>query len=180
MDAQIVLTVQGTIDSCSTKLSDNVYCRYGFTMDGDWEKYQGPISGITPSSHSEGSFPSIFNYPFQISMVSSSPFGWPQIVIAVYGLNTFGYDMIVGYGGAHVPMTPGRHEIEVPLFAPKPETFIQKISTFFTGLYPELINISSIATGEDRDVLQTTSQGSVKITFNVTMSDPEPLGLCFM
>ncbi len=35
----------------------------------------------------------------------------PQIVVSVYGLNTFGRDEVRGYGATHLPITPGRYEL---------------------------------------------------------------------
>ncbi|OHT04082.1 B9 domain-containing protein 1 [Tritrichomonas foetus] len=179
MEAKLSLTVQGTIDSCTTLRSNDLYCKYSFTFSGDWNAYQGATTGITTSSHAEGTSPAIFNAPFQVSFSSKSPFGWPQIIIAVYGLNHFGNDMIVGYGGIHVPTSPGRHEVEIPLFTPEAGSFFKKFASFFTGLYPELIDTNTVASGENREVLQTTSQGTVRLSIAVTLSDPEPLLLHF-
>ena len=33
----------------------------------------------------------------------------PQIVISVYGLNSFGRDEVRGNGAIHLPLTPGRY-----------------------------------------------------------------------
>ncbi|KAK8875431.1 B9 domain-containing protein 1 [Tritrichomonas musculus] len=180
MENKLSLTVQGTIDSCTTLRSDDLYCKYSFATAGDWNSYQGATTGITTSSHAEGTKPAIFNSPFQVSFFSSKPYGWPQIVIAVYGLNNFGNDMIVGYGGAHIPTTSGRHHLEIPLFTPEPGTIFQKFASFFTGLYPELIDANTVASGENREVLITKSQGTVDVSVTVTMSDPEKLLLKFV
>lgn len=179
MEAKLNITVQGTIDSVETLRSNDIYCKYSFAFSGDWSAIQGATTGITTSSHAEGKSPAVFNAPFQVSFTSKNPFGWPQLILAVYGLNNFGNDMIVGYGGIHVPTTPGRHQIEVPLFTPEPGTFFQRIASFFTGLYPELIDTNTVAAGENREVLQTKSQGTVRLSVVVVMNDPEPLLLKF-
>ena len=180
MQKAFELTLQGTIDSCTTLRSDDLYCKYSFVTGGDWESQQGATSGITTSSHAEGTKPAIFNAPFQVSFSSSGPFGWPQIVIAVYGLNNFGNDMIVGYGGIHIPTMTGRHQLEIPLFAPEHDSIFKKFTSFFTGLYPELVNVNDVGSGKNREVLITKSQGSVKVSVAVTMSDPEKLSLKFV
>lgn len=174
------VTVQGTIDSCTTLRSDNLYCKYSFAYDGDWTSNNGATSGITASSHAEGTKPAIFNEPFHVSFDSTKPFGWPQIIVAVYGLNNFGNDMIVGYGGIHIPTIQGRHEVEIPLFTPEPTSFFQKFKSYFTGLYPEFIDTNTVAQGQNREILQTNSQGSVKLTILVTISDTEPMSLKFI
>ena len=167
MDGKIVLSVQGTIDICDTTRAPDLYCKYGFSMEGEWEQILGFSAGISNSSHMTGTNPAVFNHPFQVTMSSPSPFGWPQLVLAVYGINRFGNDQIVGYGATHVPMQPGKHVVEVPLFAPKPESVFQRIRTFFTGLFPELIDCNMVASGKERECLQTESQGYVKVSMNM-------------
>ena len=39
---------------------------------------------------------------------STNVFGWPQLVLSVYGLTFFGRDVARGYGSIHLPTTPGR------------------------------------------------------------------------
>lgn len=35
-------------------------------------------------------------------------FSGPQVVVSVYGPDTFGNDVVRGYGAVHVPFTPGK------------------------------------------------------------------------
>ena len=72
------------------------------------------------------------------------------------------------------------HHLEIPLFTPEPGTIFQKFASFFTGLYPELIDANTVASGENREVLITKSQGTVDVSVTVTMSDPEKLLLKFV
>ena len=92
------------------------------------------------------------------------------------GLNAFGNDKIVGYGAAHIPIKAGKHELRVPLFAPQAESFGQKITAFFTGLYPELIDSNFVAQGPNREVMKTHSGGYLTMTVNVVLSDIESAG----
>ncbi len=39
---------------------------------------------------------------------SSSPHGWPKLVLSAYALNFFGTDVVQGYGWVHLPTVPGR------------------------------------------------------------------------
>ncbi|CAJ0915141.1 unnamed protein product [Ranitomeya imitator] len=50
----------------------------------------------------------VWNFPVEITFKSTNPFGWPQIVISVYGPDAFGNDVVRGYGAVHLPFTPGR------------------------------------------------------------------------
>ena len=169
----MTITLQGTIDTCFTTKSTDIYCKYGFYYGSDWVTKSGSKAGVSHNTQSNSNNESIFNFPIGITFNSTTPFGWPQFIISVYGLNSFGNDMIVGYGGIHLPSTPGKFNLKIPLFSPKPESFIQKINAYFTGLYPELIDSNLIAQSTNRDVLKTTSQGYVNVTFQMVINNLE-------
>jgi B9 domain-containing protein 1 len=50
----------------------------------------------------------VWNLPLDITFKSTNAFGWPQIVISVFGLDAFGRDVIKGYGCIHLPTAAGR------------------------------------------------------------------------
>ncbi|KAG5458479.1 MAG: hypothetical protein BJ554DRAFT_1284, partial [Olpidium bornovanus] len=47
---------------------------------------------------------SVWNFPLEISFRSTNAFGWPQIVLAVCGLDALGRDVVKGYGAARLPI----------------------------------------------------------------------------
>lgn len=49
----------------------------------------------------------------QVTLKSTNPYGWPRLVIAVYGLDMFGRDVVRGYGSVLFPVIPGHHKLEV-------------------------------------------------------------------
>ena len=51
----------------------------------------------------------VWNFPLNITFKSTSPHGWPQLVLAVYGPDILGNDVVRGYGAVHAPLSPGRH-----------------------------------------------------------------------
>jgi len=55
-------------------------------------------------------------------------FSGPQIVISCYGPDAFGNDVVRGYGAVHVPMTPGKHKLKVPMFVPVSTSKLQKFT----------------------------------------------------
>ena len=57
-------------------------------------------------------------------------FAGPQIVISCYGPDTFGNDVVRGYGAAHVPITPGKHSIRIPMFVPVSTSKLQKFTRY--------------------------------------------------
>lgn len=50
----------------------------------------------------------VWNFPLDITYKATNAFGWPQLVVSVYGLDTFGRDVIKGYGCIHLPICGGR------------------------------------------------------------------------
>ena len=52
------------------------------------------------------------------------------MVVAIYGLDTFGNDVIRGYGAVHVPVFSNRndkggpHTVKIPLFVPESARYV--------------------------------------------------------
>uniref|UniRef100_A0AAF5PL70 B9 domain-containing protein 1 n=1 Tax=Wuchereria bancrofti TaxID=6293 RepID=A0AAF5PL70_WUCBA len=68
--------------------------------------------------------------PIEATFTSTSPFGWPQIVLTCYGSDFFGNDVVCGYGAIHIPTVPGRRII---LFVPEASTLLQRFIGWLTG-----------------------------------------------
>ena len=50
----------------------------------------------------------VWNFPVDVGFRSNNAYGWPQVVLGVYGLDSFGRDVVKGYGVVHLPATPGK------------------------------------------------------------------------
>lgn len=50
----------------------------------------------------------VWNFPLDVTYKTTNAFGWPQLVVAVYGLDSFGRDVVKGYGCIHLPTCAGR------------------------------------------------------------------------
>ena len=174
-DSNIILSIQGTIKECKTTKCDNVYCHYKLACKGNWNAISGQENGITQTSVLAKLSKAVFNHHFALSLKSKSPFGWPQMIFAVYGTNLFGNDTLVGYGACHIPVKEGFSITNVRLFAPKTESVLQQISQFFTGLTPELSDFSLVTESEGRDDIECVSAGSLEVHFNVGISKPKLL-----
>lgn len=166
-DLPLVLTVQGTINECTTTRANDLYCKYRYAFGKDWSIAMGENEGVTQTGKLNACNLCVFNHPINIAFQGSKPFGWPQMLVEIYGRNTFGNDMVVGYGAVHIPTQPGRHEVEIPLFLPASASLMQRIIGFFTGVSPSYIRPEFIAGGADREVTKTISQGKVTVSFNV-------------
>nr|KAF6398784.1 B9 domain containing 1 [Molossus molossus] len=118
----------------------------------------------------------VWNFPIDVTFKSTNPFGWPQIVLSVYGPDVFGNDVVRGYGAVHVPLSPGRHRRTIPMFVPESTSKLQKFTSWFMGRRPEYTDPKVVAQGEGREVTRVCSQGFVTLLFNVVTKDLRKLG----
>ncbi|EDO44485.1 predicted protein [Nematostella vectensis] len=173
-----LVMVSGQIESASFPEFDDLYCKFGFVYGQDWVVTSGweeGISQVTKKSMDKRQIV-VWNFPIDITFKSTSPFGWPQIVISCYGLDMFNRDVVRGYGAIHVPTTPGSHSREIPMFVPESSSKLQKLTSWLLGRRPEFVDPKVVAQGEGREVTRVRSQGRVKVTFNVVTRDMKKLG----
>ncbi|XP_054427041.1 B9 domain-containing protein 1 isoform X2 [Pteronotus mesoamericanus] len=147
-------------------------------VNGQVESAQGLEEGISQiTSKSQGVRPAlVWNFPIDVTFKSTNPFGWPQIVLSVYGPDVFGNDVVRGYGAVHVPFSPGRHKRTIPMFVPESTSTLQKFTSWFMGRRPEYTDPKVVAQGEGREVTRVRSQGFVTLFFNVVTKDLRKLG----
>jgi B9 domain-containing protein 1 len=178
-----VMMVTGQIEAGRYEGLDSLYCRYTFSHGDDWQVARGVEEGITQMSSASGSTASdtgelaVWNFPVDVTFRSTGAHGWPQIVVSVYGTDAFGRsDMIVGYGAAHLPMAPGRHELYVRTFRPLASSLLQRLQSWLMGARPEFRDSQFPSKGEGRDVTRVQSFGCVKVVVDVTLQGMEELG----
>lgn len=107
---------------------------------------------------------------------STNVFGWPQLVVSVYGSDALGRDVLRGSGAVHVPTTPGRHAVVVPLFAPLASTGLQGMLAALSGRAVEFADHRFPAYGEGREVTRVRSGGHVRLTLDVATRGMEEHG----
>ncbi|XP_041062422.1 B9 domain-containing protein 1 isoform X2 [Carcharodon carcharias] len=132
---------------------DELYCKYSYVYGQDWAPTTGLEEGISQitSKNRDCNQCFVWNFPMEITFKSTNPFGWPQIVISVYGTDLFGNDVVRGYGGVHVPTTPGRHKRTIPMFVPESSSKLQKLTSWLMGRRPEFTDPKVVAQGEGRE-----------------------------
>ncbi|KAM5308832.1 B9 domain-containing protein 1 isoform 1-T1 [Glossophaga mutica] len=173
-----LLMVNGQVESAQFPEHDDLYCKYCFVYGHDWAPTAGleeGISQITSKSH-DVRHALVWNFPIDVTFKSTNPFGWPQIVLSVYGPDVFGNDVVRGYGAVHVPFSPGRHKRTIPMFVPESTSTLQKFTSWFMGRRPEYTDPKVVAQGEGREVTRVRSQGFVTLLFNVVTKDMRKLG----
>ncbi|TPX40690.1 hypothetical protein SeLEV6574_g06470 [Synchytrium endobioticum] len=177
------LVINGQIESAHFPGMDNLYCKFSFVHGPDWVVLSGLEEGITQMSCKSASLPStkdtnppsskicVFNFPIELAFKSTNAFGWPQMVLCVYGLDTLRRDVIRGYGSVRLPLAPGRYAKTVPMFVPVSSSVIGGFLSWATGQLPEFLDPKFVATNEGREVTRVRSQGTVRVTFNVLVKD---------
>ncbi|KAK7862985.1 hypothetical protein R5R35_014541 [Gryllus longicercus] len=173
-----LLSLTGQIESAVFPDFDDIYCKYCFTYGSDWAITSGLEEGISQigkcSRDDRQSF--VWNFPLDVTFKSTNPFGWPQIVISVYGLDAFGNDVVRGYGLCHIPIAAGQYKKTLPMFVPESTTLLQKLTCWLTGRRPEYVEPRILGQGEGREVTRVRSQGWVKVCFNTITRDIQQLG----
>lgn len=172
-----LVMISGQIESGEFAAFDELYCKCNFVYGQDWVITSGSEEGLSQVT-AKGSNNQVFiwNFPLDITFKSTSPFGWPQLVISCYGPDVFGTDVVRGYGAIHVPITPGCHTRKIPMFVPESSSLLQKFTAWFFGRRPEFVDPKIVAQGEGRDVTRVRSQGTITVRFNVVTRDMKKLG----
>ena len=69
-----------------------------------------------------------------------------QLVVSVYGMDSFGNDVVRGYGAVHVPIFPGSGQPrKIPVFVPESASLIQKFAGWLMGRRPEYVDPRVVA-----------------------------------
>ena len=71
-----------------------------------------------------------------VTYKSTNAFGWPQVVVSVYGADSLGRDVIQGYGCGHLPTAPGRYTLRLRLYKPRSASLLQTFTAWVTGARP--------------------------------------------
>ncbi|MEJ1273047.1 B9 protein domain 1 [Cricetulus griseus] len=173
-----LLMVNGQVESAQFPEYDDLYCKYCFVYGQDWAPTAGLEEGISQiaSKSQDVRQALVWNFPIDVTFKSTNPYGWPQIVLSVYGPDVFGNDVVRGYGAVHVPFSPGRHKRTIPMFVPESTSTLQKFTSWFMGRRPEYTDPKVVAQGEGREVTRVRSQGFVTLLFNVVTKDMKKLG----
>ncbi|RKO97346.1 B9-domain-containing protein [Caulochytrium protostelioides] len=155
---------------------------YTYRYGPDWMPVAGLEQGLTQvASHGFSltgpAAPLVWNFPIEIAFRSTNVFGWPQLVIAVYGPNSLGQgDVVKGYVALRLPLAPGPHTLYGDLYVPQASSRIAAGYTWLRGHRPEFREPHFVAGGEGRGVTAVRSSGCVKVTLHVVTRDMEQLG----
>lgn len=176
-EQKLIVTVEGEIEYCTDPKANQLFFTFGYSHGPGWSIALGPKEGTSQAATIDNNNICTWNYPINVAFKAERPFGWPQMVFAIYGKNAFGSNVVAGYGAIHLPTTQGLHKLEIPLFAPASTSLMQKLIARLTGQTTEFINLNFIAGGESRDLTRTESQGILHVSLNVLIGGTQALDL---
>ncbi|KAL3815954.1 hypothetical protein ACHAXA_003575 [Cyclostephanos tholiformis] len=183
--------ITGQIESAissTASLNDHLYCRYSFTYGPDWEVVHGVNMGISQigrrgmllintggaayGGHDDCSNAIVWNFPIEISFQSTSPHGWPRLVVSVYGLDFMGRDVVRGYASLLLPVRPGGHTRYLKTYRPVSGSMFGRVVNWLMGTSPEYYDSKMVARGEGRAVTRVVcGDRTVKVNLMVTVKD---------
>ena len=174
-----IINVQGMIELGEFLEGDVINCKYDIEFGQDWELLNGSKSETSQTAcRTQG--PDnyfVWNMPFEVCLKSTNPSGWPQLVVSCYSPDFFGRDVLKAYGVCYFPTTKGSHERTLHMFSVKSSYGLIEAFGTFLGQKAEIINAPMVlSTGEGREVIRATSEGIVKIKFNVNITNMEYFG----
>ncbi|KAI8915537.1 B9 domain-containing protein [Gorgonomyces haynaldii] len=148
----------GQIESAYLPEYDNLYCKFGFEYGPDWTGIEEGISQFakqyeqTTWATSGPVKPCVWNFPFDVSFKSTNFYGWPQLVVTVYGLDQFGRDVVRGYGSFRLPTKQGTFTEYVPVFVPVATSPFNQLYGWLLGRLPEFIDSKFPAKHTGREI----------------------------
>ena len=178
------LFISGSIEYGNFVGEEPIKINYEFVSGEKWAKEDGFIKGVTQySCKGEG----IYNYysyglNFEISYRSTDPFGWPQLVLNCFTVDSNGNEIVKGYGCVHVPTSTGRHKRKIHIFrATENSNLVGKFFGYNSSNSDEKNDDKTdpkvISSGQEREISRANCEGFVNVVFQVVFRDVDKFGL---
>lgn len=178
------LFISGSIEYGNLVGEEPIKVNYEFVSGEKWAKEDGIIKSSTQySCKGEG----IYNYysyglNFEISYRSTDPFGWPQLVLNCFTVDSKGNQIVKGYGCVHVPTSTGRHKRKVHIFRPTENSNL--VGKFFgynsansDDKNDDKTDPKVISSGQEREISRANCEGFINVVFQVVFRDVDKFGL---
>ncbi|EDV43076.1 uncharacterized protein Dana_GF18301 [Drosophila ananassae] len=163
-----------------------VFLRYELVAGPDWQLASGPQHGLTQlATNRSGHFnePIVFNMPIEVTYKSTSPFGWPQILVSVFGRNgSQGRETLLGYAHVHLPVFGSRRPaenlelVQTPILMPKCPSMLADITSWLLRREPELKDPKVLLDNLKCKGLSMESYGSLEFQLTTVMRGARKLG----
>jgi B9 domain-containing protein 2 len=160
-----------------------LFCKWHFVTDDGrpdnkrWMLLEGAASGQTQVDVNDNSDTCVWATPIDVHYSTTTIHGWPKFSCEVWSQDAHGRNMLAGYGFCHVPSTPGEYDLRVCCWRPKPQSWLEFVSSFFLGTYPRLKNPDLVWRQDDRYRLNTVTVGTVQLKLTVVTQGFERQGV---
>ena len=178
------LFISGTIEYGNFVGEEPTKVIYEFVSGEKWAKEDGLIKGSTQYSCKGEGIHNYYSYGsnFEISYRSTDPFGWPQLVLNCFTIDSNGNEIIKGYGCVHVPTSTGRHKRKIHIFrATENSNFWEKFfgCNFNNGndKNDDKTEPKVISSGQEREISRANCEGYINVIFQVVFRDVDKFGL---
>jgi len=149
------------------------FCRWFTSVGQQWELIAGESRGQTQvDTPADSNGMNIWSHPIDLQYSFEGLQGWPTITFEVWEHEALGRSALAGYGFTVLPMSPGRHEIKIPLWKPV-GTSLQKLASHLCGAAPHLRDTELVHTGALRSesALTTETSGTVHMVLFVILGN---------
>eukprot|EP00099_Drosophila_melanogaster_P022863 NP_650470.1 B9d1 [Drosophila melanogaster] len=182
------LSIVGQIVSATFPLGPDkefVFLRYEMVAGPDWQLSSGPQHGLTQlATNRRGHFnePIVFNMPIEVTYKSTSPYGWPQILVTVFGRSGLGRETLLGYAHIHLPVFGSRRpadqteQLQAPILMPKCPNMMADITSWLLRREPELKDPKVLLDNLKCKGLSMESYGSLQFQLSSVMRGARKLG----
>ncbi|KAH8389370.1 B9 domain-containing protein 1 [Drosophila serrata] len=182
------LSITGQIVSATFPLGPDkefVFLRYELIAGPDWQLASGPQHGLTQlATNKSGHFnePIVFNMPIEVTYRSTSPYGWPQILVSVFGRSGLGRESLLGYAHIHLPVFGSRRpaeqmeQLQAPILMPKCPNMIADVTSWLLRREPELKDPKVLLDNLKCKGLAMESYGSLDFQLSSVMRGARKLG----
>lgn len=162
--------------------TEGAFCRWKIEYGQAWDLLGGDINGQTQVTYCQVKDTEFlpFNHPIDLHFAEAGlqGFGAPRISFQSYRMDMYGRRILVGYGFVHLPLSPGFHRIEIPLWRPtgSPE---QELDGFLLGRMPALLTHQPIyeTAWKDRCRLVTIAAGKIYLELFVVTRNMHKQGI---
>ena len=164
-----------------------LYCRSSLVHGPDWTlstfsgEHANTIDVITQMSERlPGPQPKfVWNTPFEFAATATSVTGWPQVAFSVFAAEgAASGGNCVGYARCHVPLTAGRHTLQLSVMQPVQSTSSRQLLSLVSGHKTELRDAPGfLCHCQDRAVVTAKPlSGKLTVSFDVAISGRTAMG----
>eukprot|EP00698_Gefionella_okellyi_P000071 TRINITY_DN10051_c0_g1_i1.p1 TRINITY_DN10051_c0_g1~~TRINITY_DN10051_c0_g1_i1.p1 ORF type:complete len:192 (+),score=14.17 TRINITY_DN10051_c0_g1_i1:45-578(+) len=148
----------------------DLFCKWSFVTGDGWRLLEGNSEGQTQVDTPEDSELAVWAHPIDVHYAAKTVVGWPKLHFQVWNQDMLGRSSFLGYGFCHIPTAPGTYRLEAPTWRPL-GTPSERLSSFFFGAAPQLINDETVYSTADRFRVRSASSGVVHVHIDVIAKD---------